>query len=251
MKDSTTNKKTWIIILSIAVMLLLWTVASLCIGSNHILPDPWTTLKSTLSLFVEKGFWEAVGSTLLRGLIGFVIAIILGIGLGIWGGLNGKVDTFMKPWIVVMRSVPVIAFSLLALIWFSNDSAPAFIGILTMFPMIYTNIVSGIHNVDPKLIEMAQFYQVSRQRIIKEVYIPAISPFVISGISTAVGIGWRAIIVGEVLSQPHYGLGTQMQSAQAFLQVDHVIAWTIIAVLIGSLFEKLIRFGEHKLLKWK
>ena len=76
-------------------------------------------------------------------------------------------------------------------------------------------------------------------------------PFIISGASSAMGIGWRAIIIGEVLSQPKYGIGTKMQSAQTFLNVDAVIAWTIIAILISYGFEKLIRWSEHKIVVWK
>ena len=251
MKNSTKNKHTWIVVISVAIMLLLWEVASLTLGSEQILPGPATTLKTTILLFAEKSFWTVIGSTILRGLIGFAIAVVAGIALGIVGGLKPKFDAFMQPWVVVMRSVPVVAFILLALIWFKSSSVPVFIGLLTMFPMIYSNIVNGIHNVDAKLIEMARFYQVSDRRIVTEVYIPAIAPYAVSGISNAVGIGWRAIIVGEVLSQPQYGIGTFMQSAQAFLQVDKVIAWTVIAVLLSFLFERLIRLGERKLLKWK
>lgn len=251
MKSSTKNKQLWIIVISVAIMLLLWEAASLAIASEHILPGPATALGTTIMLFGEKGFWAVVGSTILRGLAGFAIAAISGIILGIVGGLNPKFNAFMQPWVVVMRSVPVVAFILLALIWFKSSSVPVFIGLLTMFPMIYSNIVNGIHNVDSKLIEMARFYHVGDKRIATEVYIPAIAPYAVNGISTAVGIGWRAIIVGEVLSQPQYGIGTFMQSAQAFLQVDKVIAWTVIAVLLSFLFEKLIRFGERKLLKWK
>lgn len=251
MKNSTKNKHTWIVVISVAIMLLLWEVASLTLGSEQILPGPATTLKTTILLFAEKSFWTVISSTILRGLIGFAIAVVVGIALGIVGGLKPKFDAFMQPWVVVMRSVPVVAFILLALIWFKSSSVPVFIGLLTMFPMIYSNIVNGIHNVDAKLIEMARFYQVSDRRIVTEVYIPAIAPYAVSGISNAVGIGWRAIIVGEVLSQPQYGIGTFMQSAQAFLQVDKVIAWTVIAVLLSFLFERLIRFGERKLLKWK
>ena len=251
MKNSTKNKHTWIVVISVAIMLLLWEVASLTLGSEQILPGPATTLKTTILLFAEKSFWTVIGSTILRGLIGFAIAVVAGIALGIVGGLKPKFDAFMQPWVVVMRSVPVVAFILLALIWFKSSLVPVFIGLLTMFPMIYSNIVNGIHNVDAKLIEMARFYQVSDRRIVTEVYIPAIAPYAVSGISNAVGIGWRAIIVGEVLSQPQYGIGTFMQSAQAFLQVDKVIAWTVIAVLLSFLFERLIRLGERKLLKWK
>ena len=65
------------------------------------------------------------------------------------------------------------------------------------------------------------------------------------------GIGWRAIIIGEVLSQPKYGIGTYMQSAQTFLNVEAVIAWTVIAVLISYGFEKIIRLAEHKIVSWR
>lgn len=65
------------------------------------------------------------------------------------------------------------------------------------------------------------------------------------------GIGWRAIIIGEVLSQPVYGIGTRMQTAQTFLNVEAVIAWTLIAVLISFAFEKLIRWGEVNIIQWK
>lgn len=232
-------------------MLALWEVSALRIGSVQIMPGPWATLLATIRLFAEKDFLLVVGNTLLRGLIGFAIALVLGVGLGIWAGVNEKFEAFLRPWIVVMRSIPVVAFILLALIWFKSGSVPVFIGILTMFPMICTNVIEGIRNVDGKLIEMARFYHVSESRIIKEVYVPAIAPFVVSGISSAFGIGWRAIVIGEVLSQPEFGIGSRMHAAQSFLNVDVLIAWTLIAILISFLFEKIIRWGEKNLIKWK
>lgn len=117
--------------------------------------------------------------------------------------------------------------------------------------MIFTNIIEGMRNVDTKLIEMAKFYKVEQKRIVTEVYIPAIAPFVTSGISSAIGIGWRAIIVGEVLSQPEFGIGTSMHSAQSFLNVDVLIAWTFIAVMLSYVFEYLIKFMERKMIRWR
>lgn len=252
MKDSTDKKKLRLITLaSVMVMLIVWEICALSLRSEQIMPGLVLTFKSTIYLFGEKGFLLAIGSTILRGLIGFAIAIVFGVVLGIAGGISPKVDTFLKPWIVVMRSTPVVAFILLALIWFESDQVPVFIGVLTMFPMVYTNIVSGMNNVDSKLIDMARFYRVERKRVITDVYIPSIAPFAVSGISSAVGIGWRAIIVGEVLSQPRYGIGASMHSAQAFLQVDKLIAWTIVAVVLSYLFEYIIRKIEHLILKWK
>lgn len=245
MKSSTKNI---IVIASVAVLLILWEAAALCIGSENIMPGPWATLVATIKLFGRKDFVFVVLSTVFRGIVSFVIAVVLGVALGIVAGLHEGFGAFMKPWVVVMRSTPVVAFVLLALIWFSRSTA-IFIGVLTMFPIIFTNIVTGIRNVDAKLIEMALFYKVRRRSVIRNVYVPSIAPFMVSGISSAVGIGWRAIIVGEVLSQPRYGIGGSLQLAQMQMNVDVLIAWTIIAVLLGALFEKIIRLIENVTVK--
>ena len=150
---------------SVALMLLLWELASIRIGSQQIMPGPWETLRAAAGLLVEPGFLIIVGSTLLRGIAGFVIASALGIVLGVLGGINKGFEAFMTPWVVVMRSTPVVAFVLLALIWFSQSTA-VFIGIITMFPMVFTNIVEGMRNVDGDLVEMAKFYKVRRSDII-------------------------------------------------------------------------------------
>ena len=236
---------------SVLTMLLAWKVLAVLIDSAFILPHPEDTLVTVLKLFTDAGFLAVAGTTILRGIIGFVISGILGMGVGILAGISPGFNAFLTPVLVTIRSVPVISLILLALIWFSPNSVPVFIAMLTMFPFIVTNVSDGIGSVDPDLIEMARLYRVPGGRIITEVYIPAIVPFIISGASSAMGIGWRAIIIGEVLSQPVYGIGTRMQEAQTFLNVDALIAWTLIAVLISYGFEKLIRLGERKIVVWR
>ncbi len=236
---------------SLAFMLLTWKVLSLLFGSDIILPPPEKILFTTLKLFGEKQFLAIVGTTVLRGALGFLISLVLGLGLGILAGINPSFNTFMRPIIISIRTIPVIALILLALIWLGSNLVPIFIALLTMFPFIYTNVTDGIKSVDPDLVEMATFYRVGKNRIIRELYIPAILPFIFSGASSAIGIGWRAIITGEVLSQPEYGIGTLMQAAQTYLNVDAVIAWTLVAVIISYAFEKIIRRVEHLLITWR
>ena len=232
-------------------MLVVWKILSLHLKSDFVLPSPEKTLVTTLTLFGNSRFLATVGTTILRGLAGFIISGILGIATGIITGINPNINAFLQPILVTIRSIPVISIILLALIWFHPGAVPVFIGMLTMFPFITTNVSDGIRSIDSELVVMATFYKVSRRRIIREVYIPAIMPFIVSGASSALGIGWRAIIIGEVLSQPEYGIGTMMQTAQTFLNVDAVIAWTIIAVLISFIFEKMIRWVESKFITWR
>ena len=245
------TKNKLISLISIGILLIIWKLISLIYKSDFILPSPEYTLISTIKLFTSKNFFLVISNTILRGIIGFAFSFILGIIAGIWAGTNSHFNSFLKPILVTIRSVPVISLILLALIWFQVDLVPIFIGFLTMFPFICTNVIDGIKNVDPDLVEMARIYKIPKNRIIKEVYLPAITPFIFSGASSAMGIGWRAIIIGEVLSQPKFGIGTFMQQAQTFLLVNEVISWTIIAVIISYLFEILIRKIEHQIVIWK
>ena len=245
------SKTRIISLISVLLLIGLWKIASVLYGSELILPSPESTIIACFKLLISKNFTIIIGATILRGLIGFVISFILGISLGLFAGINNSFDAFLKPILVTIRSTPVISLLLLALIWFRVDLVAIFIAFLTMFPFICTNVIDGIKQVDHELIEMSQIYKVEKLKIIKDVYIPAITPFIFSGASSAMGIGWRAIIIGEVLSQPKFGIGTLMHTAQTYLLVNEVIAWTIIAVIISSLFELIIRKVEKMVIIWR
>ncbi len=250
MKDLFTRNRL-ISLVSVLVLLLIWKLGSLWASSDLILPSPEKTLSTTLEILVQKGFLAAVGSTVARGLVGFILSLFLAAGLGTWAGVSPAVEAALKPVLIAVRSTPVISFILLALIWFRVEQVPVFIAFLTMFPIVCTNIIEGIRSIDRELVEMARFYRVPARRILLEVYLPGIAPFLTSGISTAIGFGWRAVIIGEVLSQPRFGIGSLMQRAQTYLLVSELIAWTVIAILISALFEQVIRHTEKRLIRWK
>jgi NitT/TauT family transport system permease protein len=236
---------------AIVFLFIIWKLVSLWTGSEQLIPSPEKTLLSVLDVVSRDNFLPSLITTIGRGLIGFAISLVLALLLGIPAGMNKTFNLMLNPLIVTFRSTPIISLILLAIIWFGNEWVPVFIAVLTMFPIICTNIIEGIRSVDKDLIEMGNTYRVRKSRIITEIYLPSISPFLTSGISNALGFGWRAIIIGEVLAQPGFGVGTQMQNAQIFLQVSELIAWTLIAILVSAAFEMLVRIVEKKLVRWK
>ncbi|MFY9115922.1 MAG: ABC transporter permease subunit [Bacteroidales bacterium] len=245
------NKKETLTVLSIALLLGLWKLLAVLFDAPYLIPDPKATLTAVFQLIMEPDFLLVAGNTVVRALVGFIFSGILGIVAGIFAGISPTFNTLITPLLVTIRSIPVISLILLALVWFQTGAVPVFIGFLTMFPFICTNVSDGIRSIDPGLIEMAHFYKVDKKRILTGVYIPAVMPFITSGASSAMGIGWRAIIIGEVLSQPVYGIGTRMQLAQTYLNVEVLIAWTLLAIALSYLFERLIRWGESYLIRWK
>ncbi len=245
------SQKNLISLAGILLIVLIWKLASVLAASEQIVPSPGKTIISTLNILSDPGFWPDIGKTIVRGLTGFVISLFLALIIGIPAGMNRNFFIFINPLLVTIRSTPVVSVILLAIIWLGNETVPVFIALLTMFPVICINIIEGIRNVDRDLIEMSKVYEVRQKYIIKDIYLPSIVPFLTGGISNALGFGWRAIIIGEVLSQPLRGIGTRMQESQSYLLVSELIAWTLIAVIISYLFEILIRRIEKKLVVWK
>jgi NitT/TauT family transport system permease protein len=241
-------------IISLMVILLLiagWQLASRAFHSIQILPGPSDTLASLARIIMSPDFLPSLGSTLLRGLEGFALAFAAAILTGIPSGLNSGIDAAFKPVLVTIRSTPVVSVILLALIWFRVEQVPVFIGFLTMYPILSINISQGIRETDRGLLEMAGLYRIRKSRILRDIYWPSLLPFLFSGVSTAIGFGWRSVIIGEVLSQPRYGIGAMMQDAQSYLLVSEVIAWTLIAILVSAVFEILVRSVEKQTIRWK
>jgi NitT/TauT family transport system permease protein len=190
-------------------------------------------------------------STLLRGLAGFFIAFLLAGILALLSDWKTSIYIFFKPLLIVLRSTPVVAFILLLLIWFETDYVPVIIAFITMFPIIFTNITKGLQEVDVSLKEMIEIYKLSAAQKLYSVYMPSISAFLFSGSSTALGFGWRAIIIGEVLSQPVHGIGSRMREAYGYFEVKEVISWAILAVLLSFVFDLLLSGLEKLNVKWK
>jgi NitT/TauT family transport system permease protein len=139
---------------------------------------------------------------------------------------------------------------LLALIWFHTDMVPVFVSFLMAFPIICGNTIQGVRSIDRDLVEMSRIYGVSRREVLTGVYLPSIAPFLLAGASSAMGMTWKVIIAAEILSQPVWSIGTQMQMARIYLETGWVLAWTVVIILVSFVFESLLRLLEAKLAAW-
>jgi len=251
MKISTTKRDGLLTLISIISLIIIWKLISSIINSAIIFPSPESTVISLYKLVKTREFYLIILSSLERGIIGFILSFILGTAIGFAAGFNKIFNKLLEPFLVIIRSTPVMSIILIALIWFKANNVPIFASFLMSFPIICTNVIEGIHNIDIRLIQMAKIYKIKKWRIIGEIYFPSLMPFLIAAISTAFGIGWKVVIAAEVLSQPKYAIGTSLQLSKIYLNIDEVFAWTIIAILIGYIFEKLVRLTEKFTIKWK
>ena len=236
---------------AVAGLVLVWKAVSVLIGSSIILPSPEFTIGTFVEFLKTGDFWMAVASTTLRGLVGFFIAVALGIGIGLAAGLNAFIYRLFQPVLTIVRSTPIMSIILLALIWFSSGSVPVFVSLLITFPVITGNVIDGIRSSDAELLEMARLYRVSGGRVMRELILPSILPFVIAGSSTAMGLTWKVVVAAEVLSQPKHAIGTGLFESKSQLETAGVFAWTLVAIGLSFLFEGLIRLFEKSVSGWK
>ncbi|MCL6588947.1 MAG: ABC transporter permease subunit [Firmicutes bacterium] len=241
MPGSTTSHK-WAAIVGIISILLIWQAAAVLINLPLILPSPWATLLQIKNLVMTHNFWAHLGATLRRGVTGFGLSLLLGLGLGLLAGKSELVQAFLRPFVILIRSAPVVSIIILALIWFKRETVPIFVVLLMVFPIIFQNVVEGVRRVDPELLEMVHLYQVRPWLIFTRLTLPSLIPFLAAGISNSLGITWKVLVAAEVLSYPTWGIGAQIDTARVYLQTDLVFAWTVAVIALGLCFDYLTDF---------
>ncbi len=236
MKRSTI-RSSLLTLISAVLLILGWKLVSVLVGAEIIVPSPEGTAARFIRLLGSAPFWRAVGATVVRGAAGFVLSLLLGTVVGIGAGLSPFFRSVIRPLMTVIKATPVISIILIALIWFHTDMVPVFVSFLMTFPIICGNTIGGIMNVDPALIQMARSYRVSDRDLLTGVYLPSIVPYMVSGVSAAVGITWKVVIAAEVLAMPVHSVGTKMQNARINLETTEVFAWTIVSIVLSGVSE--------------
>ncbi len=241
------RRSRWVKAAAIIVLLLVWEGGAHLVGSTIILPTPEATLLALVRLVATSGFWSAVGATVLRGAVGFAVSFIAAVVIGVAAGASSVVRSGVSPLLTLLRATPVMSVILLALIWFQTNSVPVFVAFLMVFPILCGNVIEGVRNVDPGLLKMAKLYRVRRSRVIGGIYLPNTIPYLIAGLSSAVGITWKVVVAAEVLSQPLHAVGSGLQLAKYRLDTASVFAWTAVAVVLTAISEQLIERIDRRI----
>jgi NitT/TauT family transport system permease protein len=185
-------------------------------------------------------FRRALARSLYRVILGLLIAVPLGMLTGIASGLDRRAGAFFKPLLQIVSATPVMAVILIAFLWFGQERTPVFTAFLMVFPVIAANTAGGIRALDPRLAEMARVYGLSWSRRLWALYLPAVAPFVVAGLRSALSLCWKVVVAAEVLVQPLRALGTGMQRAKAQLETAELFAWTLGTVLAAAAAQGLL-----------
>ena len=228
-------------VIIIAFWLLVWELVSVLIENPILIAGPYETVKALIEMMGEKDFWLSIKNSFLNITGGILIGCVSGVLLACLSGKFSIVSEVLSPFVKVIKSIPVVSFEVIILLWCGNTRLSLIISALITFPIFYLSILEGIKGTDKKALEMAAVFRMKPLYRVKYIYMPSLRPAVFSALSLAVGMGWRSGAAAEVIGQPLLTMGNGLYRSKIFLATDRLFAWTFMIILVSVISEKLFR----------
>lgn len=238
-KGKKSNIRLWTVIF----WLLIWQIASVLIGQEILLVSPVSVIVRLSELVTELSFWESILFSFQRIVAGFIMAVFFGVILASLSAYSNRMRELLAPLVAVIKATPVASFIILVLIWIPSRNLSVFISFLMVFPIIYSNVLEGIKRTDPKLIEMADIFSISKWRRFCFIYVSQVMPFFRVACSIGLGLCWKSGIAAEVIGIPKGSIGENLYTAKIYLDTPDLYAWTLVIILISLLFEWIFLLG--------
>lgn len=249
MMESTTQnnkKKTLIKILSAVGSLVfwvgLWQLVSMAIGDEFFLPGPWSVLCEMMARFGKSDFWQAVGTSMLRITLGYLLGVLVGAMLSFLTSVSAVLKAIFSPLISVIRATPVVSFIILVFLLFDRTEVPIYIVMLTVAPMIWGGLTEGGGAADVMLKEMTDVYRFSLLSKLLHLYIPSLLPYFKAAAVTSFGFAWKSGVAAEVICYPDRSIGKLIYKSRTALDSKSVFAITAVVIIISMLLEALYKF---------
>lgn len=234
--------KRWRTTLIVFLWLVIWQIVSLLINNSILLVGPIEVIKSLCLLAVTKTFWISICNSACRILGGFLIGALLAFLLAFIANKFKLFEEFLSPFIVTLKSIPVASFVIIVLIWVGAPMLSLIITCLVVLPIVYISTLEGLKSVDNKLIEMANMFNMKPFTKFRQIYFRSLRPFLFSSLSLASGMAVKSGIAAEVIGRPRFSMGNGLYSSKAYLNTGDIFAWTLAAIILAFLFEKIVKF---------
>lgn len=236
------SKKSFQKIFILLFWLLVWQLLSLFVSNRILLVGPVETFKAFCAQVITHAFWKTVLFSFGRIGAGFFLAFISGLLTASFCAKLEWLEDLLSPAVQFMKSIPVASFVILALIWTGSKNLSVFISFLVVYPMIYTNVLTGLKNTDENLLEMARVFRVSFWKKAFYIYRPALYPYLQSACKNAIGMGLKSGIAAEVIGVPAGSVGEGLYNAKIYLSTAELFSWTFTIIVISALLERFVLF---------
>lgn len=232
---------TWPKLAAIGIFLGFWQlVVTLKLKPDYVLPSPRSALGEFAHQLTQSTFWHATAITVTRGVVGFAIAAVIGLAVGVatsrWRPLRSGVGAL----ITGLQTMPSIAWFPLAILLFQlSEKAILFVILIGAVPSIANGVIGGVDYVPPLLIRAGRNLGATGLALYRHVILPAALPSIVSGLKQGWAFAWRSLLAGELIvaiaNRP--SLGAFLSNSRELGQPAYMIALMIAILLIGVLVD--------------
>jgi len=241
------------------LLILIWQgLSSIQVIPSYKLPSPIEIVlgfKDLLTIGVPPGnlLHNHMLYSLYRVALGYAIAALLAIPLGLLMGWSPGFLRITRPVFEVVRPIPPLAWIPIAILWFGiGIKSAAFIIFLGAFFPILLNTISGVLTIPPILIEAARTLHAKEKDIFLKVLLPGAVPSIFVGMRIGIGIGWMTLVAAEFTGvKEGYGLGYMIMTARDIQRPDEILAGMLVIGVIGLLIDIGLRATESRTIKWQ
>ena len=234
--------------LGIFFIFIVWLIVSLWAQNDYVLPSIPSTFNAMSNLLKQPKTYSILGNTLLRLLICLVISFSLALLLAILTVKFKSIKSFLSPQLTLVKTIPILVLIIFLWVLLNNEIAVYVITCFVMFPIIYEGILLGFESIDKVMLEDIKTCSSFNFEIAKKIYIPLSFPYILTSLLQSFGLGLKVAVMAEYLSQPNDSIGKElMMYKNYYYEMEYVLAWSIILIIIVLIIECVIRFLKKKL----
>ncbi|MFM1965444.1 MAG: hypothetical protein RL134_1169 [Actinomycetota bacterium] len=216
----------------------------------YVFPSPATTLAELGQMVQTERFWSAMGTTVLRAITGFALALVIGTAIGILVARITPLRLAIGSLITGLQTMPSIAWFPLAILLFGLDEqAILFVVVLGAAPSIANGVINGIDNVPPAFTRLGRVLGAGPIALYRDVVLPAALPTYVSGLTQGWAFAWRSLMAGEllVIIAERPSLGAQLEFARQFSQSATLLATMLVILILGMVVDGLFSSAARSL----
>lgn len=226
--------------------------------SFNRLPDPLTVVLEWissdpdygLSIFTKDYYLHILYST-YRATVAFLLAVILGVPLGIMMGWKVNFNAYAGALLDFLRPIPPLAWVPIAILILPGDEpAVIFVTFLVAFFATTINTLLGVRSIDPDFYRAAECLGAAPSDILRDIIIPGATPTIFTGLQIAMGAAWFSLVAGEMIAA-QYGLGFMILESYNLVQYPTIIIMMATLGIVGYASSALIRILGKKMIRWR
>ncbi len=237
--------------LSLIVLLAVWQIAALLVQSR-VLPPPLEVFEILVRGVADGELIYHISVTLLRVLASFVLAMAIGITIGIAMGRQPTFDRFFDGWLVLFLNIPALVTIVLCYVWFGLVEQAAILAVaINKIPNVVVTLREGARALNPDYLEMAESFRLSRAKTLRHVILPQLYPFIMAAARSGLALIWKIVLVVELLGRGN-GVGFQIYTYFQLFDVASIFAYTLAFVAVILVIElTLLQPIEKRANRWR